>query len=426
MSDLLFLAHRIPYPPDKGDKIRSWHVLAHLAARYRVHLGCFIDDEADWRHIEYLRDTCTSVCAVPLRPGWRRWYSLKNMITGEALTFAYFQSASLSAWVAHTRARYRPPIEFAFSSAMAPYLRNAEVESLRVVDFVDLDSEKWQQYATRKSALTGWLYRREARLLSAAEQTIATAVDASLFVSATEATSLRRRCPAARDRIHSVENGVDSDYFDPGRRYERPFVAGGPALVFTGAMDYWPNVDAVRWLAETVLPRVWAVLPELRLWVVGSRPTPEVNRLAQDPRITVSGRVPDVRPWLAAADLAVAPLRIGCGVQNKVLEAMAMAKAVVCTSQAFSGIAATVDRELLVADDAASTAAAILDLLHDAERRERIGAAARRRILDRYRWSHCLATLDRVLEAPAQRSGASASSPVAKSAIGALLSPKVG
>jgi polysaccharide biosynthesis protein PslH len=366
---------------------------------------------------------------VPLRPQWRRWYSLKQLATGAALTFGYFESAKLGAWVAETRARRRPTVELAFSSAMAPYLREATVDSLRVVDFVDLDSEKWRQYAERKSPLTAWLYRREARLLAAAERAIVESVDLALFVSESEAAVMRGRCAAGRDRIHSVENGVDSDYFDPSRAHERPSAAtgSGPALVFTGAMDYWPNVDAVRWFAETVLPLVWTEAPEVRLWVVGARPTAEVRRLAEDPRIVVSGRVPDVRPWLAAADAVIAPLRIACGVQNKVLEAMAMAKPVVCTSQALSGIAATVGREILVADDAATTAATVLQLLDDGERRQRLGEAARQRIRERYRWAHCLAALDRLLGAtPAKRSRAVAPSVTTTPATASLVMPKVG
>lgn len=429
MTDLLFLAHRIPYPPDKGDKIRSWHLLAHLAQHFDVHLGCFVDDEADWRHVEHLQRCCASVRAVKLRPQWRRWYSLKQLATGAPLTFGYFESAELSAWVAETRARRGPAVELAFSSAMAPYLREAAVESLRVVDFVDLDSEKWRQYAERKSPLTAWLYRREARLLAAAERAIVETVDLALFVSESEAAVMRDRSAVGGDRIHSIENGVDSDYFDPSRAYERPCAAtgSGPFLVFTGAMDYWPNVDAVRWFAETVLPLVWAEAPEVRLWVVGARPTAEVGRLAEDPRIVVSGRVPDVRPWLAAADVVIAPLRIACGVQNKVLEAMAMAKPVVCTAQALSGIAATTDREVLVADDAATTAATVLHLLADGERRQRLGEAARRRILERYRWAHCLAALDRLLETtPTKRSRADAPSVRATPATASLLLPKVG
>ena len=424
-ADLLFLAHRIPYPPDKGDKIRSWHLLAHLAGQFRVHLGCFVDDPADWQHLAHLRRYCASVYAMPLRPGWRRWYSLTHLASGGPLTFVYFRSARLAAWVARTRAEHRPAIEFACSSAMAPYLGEAGVHSLKVIDFVDLDSEKWRQYAARKSALTAWLYRREARLLGAAERALMRSADLGLFVSALEVEEMRRRCPAARDRIHSIENGVDSDYFDPQRCFDRPAAAGGPALVFTGAMDYWPNVDAVRWLAETVLPRVWAVLPEVRLWVVGSRPTPEVCRLARDPRITVTGRVADVRPWLAAADLAVAPLRIACGVQNKVLEAMAMAKPVVCTSPALSGIAAAAGREVVVADDAAALAAIVVDLLGDAPRRQRLGAAARQRILERYHWRQCLADLDRLLELPGRRPLA-ITAPVAAASPAAAFLPKAG
>jgi len=391
---LLFLAHRIPYPPDKGDKIRSWHLLRHLAENWAVHLGAFVDDPEDWRHASKLAEVCADLKLVPLDPGRRKWHSLAGLATGEALTLPYYRDATLTAWV---RDKLATGVSAAvvYSSAMAQYVMDAR-DIRRIMDFVDIDSDKWRQYAPTKPWPLSWLYAREARKLLEWERRVARAFDASLFVSEAEARDFRVLAPESAPKVGFFNNGVDTDYFSPAHAFDSPFPAAGRALVFTGAMDYWPNVDAVAWFAREVLPRVRRAAPDVRFYIVGSRPAPDVRALAGE-AVTVTGRVPDVRPYLAHAAAVLAPLRIARGIQNKVLEGMAMAQAVVATPQALEGIAARPGEEVWVAEDAAAQAEQILGLLRARDRAREMGAAARRRVVADYTWTPNLARLDALL-----------------------------
>jgi len=394
MEDLLFLAHRIPYPPDKGDKIRSWHMLRHLVGNWRVHLGAFVDDPADWAHAEVLRGVCADVCLRPLHPRTGKLRALTALATGEALTLPYYRDRVMARWV-ESRLAAGVQAVVVYSSAMAQFVMQAE-GTRRVMDFVDIDSDKWRQYAPTKPWPLSWLYAREARKLLEWERRVARAFDASLFVSEAEARDFRVLAPESAPKVGFFNNGVDTDYFSPAHAFDSPFPAAGRALVFTGAMDYWPNVDAVAWFAREVLPRVRRAAPDVRFYIVGSRPAPDVRALAGE-AVTVTGRVPDVRPYLAHAAAVLAPLRIARGIQNKVLEGMAMAQAVVATPQALEGIAARPGEEVWVAEDAAAQAEQILGLLRARDRAREMGAAARRRVVADYTWTPNLARLDALL-----------------------------
>jgi sugar transferase (PEP-CTERM/EpsH1 system associated) len=397
MPDLLFLCHRIPYPPNKGDKIRSWHMLKHLAARYRVHLGCFLDDPEDRQWIGEVKRVCDEVHVAEIEPRTQRLRSLAGLLHGRALTLDYFRDAGLANWVDTVVAAKQPTHAFAFSSPMAAMVPNgASPVRRRVVDMVDVDSDKWRQYAERKAWPVSVIYSREARRLLAFERAIASKFDASLFVSPQEAALFRQLAPESADRIGHVNNGVDHDYFSPERDYPNPLPNDRKAIVFTGAMDYWPNVDAVSWFAREVMPLLRARGLQVGFWIVGSKPTPEVRKLA-DSDITVTGRVEDVRPYLAHAALVVAPLRVARGVQNKVLEGMAMGKAVVATPEALEGIEAEPGREVAVASDPRGFALAVVAAL-GGRGADAMGARARARIVAAYGWAPNLARLDAALD----------------------------
>jgi polysaccharide biosynthesis protein PslH len=391
MPRLLFLAHRIPYPPEKGEKIRAWHQLAHLARRFEVELGCMVDDPADLAHLPFLRTVCAHVEA-PLIPGRRAAAAraLLRVRPGLPLSLGWFHDAGLAAWVRAGLAARRWDAAFVYSSAVAPYVMGREAAAAlprRVLDLVDVDSAKWEAYAADARFPMRQVWAREARTLLAFERRAVAEFDASLFVSDAEAEHFLAAAPEARGRVHAVENGVDLSRFDPGQAYPDPF-AGAPAAVFTGTMDYRPNVEAVAWFAAEVMP----LLPEaLQFWIVGANPSPAVRALAGG-RVHVTGSVADVRPYIAHAAVSVAPLKIARGIQNKVLEAMAMARPVVATPQAFEGVHAVAGRDLLVAGDAAATAAAVRAVLEGAH--PGLGAAARAAVMAGHDWNGTLAVLD--------------------------------
>ena len=410
MEDLLFLVHRIPYPPNKGDKIRSYHLLKHLTQSYRVHLGTFIDDPDDWQHVDHVKKLCGRTHFARLNPNLAQLRSLAGLITNQPLTLDYYRDAGLQAWVG--RVLHELPIKrvLVFSSAVAQYVSQAG-HVRRIIDFVDIDSDKWLQYAQKKSWPMNWLYRREGRLLLRYERQVAHDFDASLFVSRAEADLFKQLAPESTAKIGFFNNGVDTDYFSPARSYPNPYPADALPLVFTGAMDYWPNVDAVQWFAREILPPVLAQNPSVCFYIVGSRPAAAVRALAELPGVVVTGMVPDIRPYLAHASLAVAPLRIARGIQNKVLEAMAMAKPVIASAQALEGITANTGEEVLMARDSGAFITAISALLQRPQ--GAIGKAARERVLADYTWERNLERVDELLSPETPRhSPATESQPI--------------
>ena len=398
MQDLLLLIHRIPYPPNKGDKIRSYHLLKHLAQHYRVHLATFVDDPDDWQYVPHVQALCASSHFARMHPLRARVKSLGALLKNRSLSLDYYRDATLARWVGETVAAHGIERVLVFSSAMAQYA-DAYRGARRVVDFVDVDSDKWRQYAEQKSFPMNLLYRYEAKQLLRYERQVARDYDASLFVSAPEAALFRELAPESSAKIGHFNNGVDTDYFSPHASYASPYAAGERALVFTGAMDYWPNVDAVQWFCDEVFPLLRTRDADLRFYIVGARPSAAVQALGQRPGVVVTGTVPDVRPYIAHAALAVAPLRIARGIQNKVLEAMAMATPVVVSPQALEGIDAVPGSELVLADAPQAFADAVASLLNSQnDAAAAIGQAARAKVQRRYSWSSNLACIGESLE----------------------------
>ena len=392
MESLLFLAHRLPYPPNKGDKVRSYHFLKHLAARFRVFLGTFVDDPDDWRHVDALRELCAEVHVEALVPWSRRAASTVNLLCGEALTLRYFGSWRLRRWVKDIAERERIALAFAFSSPMAQYA--LDLSGVRTfVDMVDMDSLKWAQYARRRPWPVSSIYSREARRLLQYERKVAAQSEASIFVTKEERRLFCDAAPECAARVVAIGNGVDSDYFQPSPAFGSPFDPNERPIVFTGAMDYWPNVDAVSWFAHDVLPEIRGRDARARFYIVGMNPTAAVKALASEPAVVVTGRVDDIRPYLQHARVVVAPLRVARGIQNKVLEAMAMAKPVVMTPAMAAGMSVLPGVEVEVASTASEFAAASLRMMDAGN-----GADARTRVLDDYSWSASYARLDELLD----------------------------
>ncbi|MEA2739218.1 MAG: hypothetical protein QOH05_2525 [Acetobacteraceae bacterium] len=396
MTDLLFLAQRLPYPPTKGEKIRAFHDLKYLAQWYDIHLGCLIDDPDDLRYVDTLRPMCRDIHVARIDRRVARLTCLRGLLTNEALSVTYFRDRGLANWVRGVVGTVRPAVTFVYSSNMAPYILDLPRTGTRVVDLVDVDSEKWRAFAETTKGPMRLVYRREWRKVAALERRIARECDLSAFVSNAEAGLFARQHPDRASCIRGVSNGVDARYFDPALDHPAVYDTTRPNYVFTGTMDYPPNADAVIWFANEILPLIRRVVPAAQFHVVGSNPTAEVLRLARREGVFVSGRVADVRPYIAHATASVAPMRIARGIQNKVLEAMAMARPVVLTAGALEGIEADPASDVILADSAEAFAAACCRLATSADGRA-IGAAARTRILRDYDWDVTLRRFDDVL-----------------------------
>lgn len=396
MARLLFLVHRMPYPPDKGDKVRSYHLLRQLAAQHRVFVGCFVDDADDEVHVDTLRALCAGLYVRRLRPAAARVASLAGLIEGDPLTLRYYRDAALGRWVRETVERERIDAVIVFSSSMAQYAEGLGVPVL--VDFVDVDSAKWTEYAPAHRWPLSWLYRREGERLLAYERSVAARAERSYFVTDKETALFAGLAPECAARCETLGNGVDAEYFAPDAARASPFAPDETPLVFTGAMDYWPNVDAVCWFAREMLPALRERWPGVRLHIVGRQPAPAVRALV-GPAVSVSGTVPDVRPYLQHARVVVAPLRLARGLQNKVLEAMAMARPVVTAAACAEAIDARVGFELAAARSAGDFVREIDALLADAPRAQALGAAARRCVQQRYSWAARLQAIEHDVQA---------------------------
>ena len=404
-KELLFLVHRIPYPPNKGDKIRSFNILKHLAKTYCVHVGAFVDDPNDWSYKSDLELICGEVGGevqlLNLKPTVRKLMSLTGLLTGKSLTEPFYANQVMQNWVDDLLAR-RPVKEVVvFSSPMAKFVSGVKYSQLRrVADFVDIDSDKWAQYASTKPWPLSWVYEREARTLFDYERKISNEFDATVFVSEDECELFQKMAPEIAPRVSAVHNGVDTDYFSPDREYPNPYPQQCPRLVFTGAMDYWANVDAVSWFAKEIFPAIRSVVTDAEFYIVGARPTADVQALNKLPGVTVTGAVHDIRPYLAYAQVSIAPMRIARGVQNKVLEAMAMARPVLATPEAAEGITAQAGVDFLVESSAELLQKQALYLLADEE--IEIGRAARRCVIQHYSWDKNLQRFNMLLEFDSQ------------------------
>ena len=345
-TPLLYLVHRIPYPPNKGDKVRSFNILRQLARRHRVFLGTFVDHPDDVQYIDTLAEWCEEAKVIRLDPRTSRLASLRGLLTGEALSVPYYRSAALAEWVGRVVAREGITQAVAFSGPMAQYL-DAPGLKRRIVDFCDLDSAKWTQYAGDHRWPMSWLYRREGRSLLAFERAAAARSEASLFVTDAEAGLFKAAAPEVVARVGTMQNGVDSDFFSPEHGFANPYPDGGPVLLFTGAMDYWPNIDAVVWFASELLPKVRAKHPDARFWIVGMNPAP-----------------------------------------------------VVISSAPATGLEAVSGRDCEIAHSGDEFVSRIFGLLANVSLRPTMGQAARQCVLNRYSWAAHLATLENLLDAP--------------------------
>lgn len=395
---ILALVHRVPFPPNKGEKIRAYQELKFLAEQgHHIDLLTFADVKEDRSYGPELSKICRRVRIIPknkklgrLRSGW-------TLPVGRPLSVGYFHSFRMSRVLSRWLDETHYDVAFCYSSPMAEYVRHLALP--KVMDFVDVDSDKWRQYAEHTKQPMKSVYKLEAHLLSDYERAIAESFEASVLVSEAEVGAFRKVAPGAK-QIVSVPNGVDTAFF--GQTVRTPEPAERPLLVFVGQMDYFANVDAVIWFANSVFPRIRAKRPSARFRIVGRAPTAEVKALADLPGVEVTGGVADVRDHLAVATIAVAPLRIARGIQNKVLEAMAACVPVVASPNAFEGIDGVAGEDALVAESEAPMAQAVERVLSEPGLGVALAKKARTLVEQRYAWAPAMARLEALLLAAAE------------------------
>jgi sugar transferase (PEP-CTERM/EpsH1 system associated) len=390
---ILFLSQRVPYPPNRGDKITTWRLVERMKRAHEVRCVAFAHDEDDLRAAQELTRLGAPTVGVPLDLQRAKLRSLPLLLTSKPMTLGVYGSRELQREV--DRLAAESDVGYAYSSSMGAFLEE-HARLRRAMHFAELDSDKWRQYAARSRWPASWVYAREHRTLLAYERRIAHSFDENVLCTPLEQRIFEREIPGARSMV--LRNGVDLAFYRP-----QPERAEPGHLVFVGVMDYLPNVDGCTWFVREVLPELRRRRPEVRFTIVGSRPAPEVLALAREPGVAVTGFVPDPREHLARAALSVAPLRIARGIQNKVLEALAMGLPVVGTTSATQGVEGEAGRDFVLADTAAEQVAAIDALLADPRRARELGARGRRFVEERYDWEVTLRPLDDLLARLAPR-----------------------
>jgi sugar transferase (PEP-CTERM/EpsH1 system associated) len=390
---ILYLCHRIPYPPNKGEKIRAFHQLKGLGARHEVDLFTLADQPPDLEGQAALKPYCRQIAVYSVRPAVARLRALPYLLTGTPLTVPYFYSPELQEAVDSALRRHSYGRIFVYCSAMAQYVKGCRDTPI-VTDLVDVDSDKWTQYASHRRFPWSAVYRREGRTLRRLEQEVSETSACVLVTTEREADLLRRI--SGRANVHVLPIGVDLDYFKGSTKVSAP----GPTISFTGDMGYFPNQEAVFYFARQVLPLVRKSVPNARFLIVGRNPSRRVLGLRQIDGVEVTGSVPDVRPYLAMATVSVAPFSIASGIQNKILEAMAYGLPVAGTRRAVQGLSAAVAGIVEIGDDAETLALKVVALLRDSELARGIGQESRRRVAADYSWEPILQQLVSQVENP--------------------------
>lgn len=402
--NILFLAHRIPYPPDKGDKIRSYNEIKYLSKSNNIYLGTILDQRSDEKYITELKRHCVEIHTVFFKKTFKL---LKGLLNNSSLSVAAFYDSSLQKYVDKTLKEKEIEVVICFCSTMAEYIfrtplfKNGKMRKTKLImDYIDLDSDKWYQYTRRTRFPLNLLYMMENRRLFKYEIRVNQSFHHSVFVSQREVDVLKEMYPKARN-VSVISNGVDSDYFTPrsANYNSKPVTLNTkPILVFTGVMDYFANEDGVKWFCNSVFHRIRAQIPEVQFYIVGSRPTKMVQKLSMIEGVTVTGFVEDIREYYWMADVCVVPLRIARGLQNKVLEAMATGNAVVATTNARDGLTAHEEIDIITADDEETFAQEVVSLLKDEQRRKEMGVRAVENINKNYLWDENLKKFDGLIQ----------------------------
>lgn len=391
------LAQRFPFPPNRGDRIRSYHLLRFLSQHFEVCLGCTTDEMVSPDQLAHIQLYCDSVAVGTTSRFTRILGAFHSAALGHSLTEGFFYSSQLSKSIQQMHRTKKFDAILVFCSSMYPYAIRGSLKTVPIlVDLVDVDSRKWRQLAESNPIPKKWLYAFESHRVKQLERAIIKRAFALTLVSDQEA-ELFREDVGAHLRLRGISNGVDTEYFSPLSTASRETSnTAATRLVFTGVMDYPPNVEGILWFCREVMPLIQSHT-EVQLDIVGRRPNASVRKLASNPAVRVVGEVPDVRPYLAQAHIAISPLHLARGIQNKVLEAMASGLPLVVTPQSAEGIAAEDGVHFSVAETAAGFARRVVELAQDPKKRLQFAVSARELVVSKYSWSAKLAPFRQLL-----------------------------
>lgn len=388
---IFFVCQRVPFPPNRGDKITTFNELRYLSQEHEVHVFCLADGAPDLDNVAGARQHACSVTAIPVDRTKARLRAARSLLLGRPMSVAMLDEAELHSAIRKHYADARPELIFVYSSNVAQYAEPF-ADTARIMQFADLDSVKFASYADVLCPPMSWVYGLEGRRLLAYEQHIASTFSHSIVCTEVERRDFQRLIP---DRpVSVVGNGVDLEYFRPSDAEKID-----TEIVFTGVMDYYPNVEAVRWFCNEIFPLIRQRVAQAHFTICGSRPTPAVLRLSEQASVTVTGWVEDIRPYLERAAVFVAPLRVARGIQNKVIESLAMGLPVVASRRVCAGTGIPDGEGILAADEPSTFADHVVRVLIDDTFRSTMSLMARRVVEQRYTWEAQIARLQDVLHA---------------------------
>jgi sugar transferase (PEP-CTERM/EpsH1 system associated) len=384
------VCHRFPFPPNRGGKIRPFQMIRHLAKSHDVTVASLAHSEQELREGDGLREHTTNILAE-VEPSPRRWLrAVASLPSANSSAGQYFWSPTLRRRILAAATEKPFDAILVHCAFMADYVTDLDCR-FRMLDYGDIDSEKFFEYSQTRSFPLTLGYGLEGRKLRAHEIRMSKAFDGCTVTTEGERITFHDFNPMRECTV--IPNGVDASYFKSERR-EQP---DSKVIAFLGRMDYYPNVQGIVWFCRDIFPKIRAKMPDAQLRIIGANPTKEVRELTSFSGVSVTGFVPDVRPHLTDAAVSVAPLTIARGTQNKILEAISMGIPVVSTPQAAKGIQATPGEHLLVGNDESEFADQVLLLLQNPDLRTRIADAARKQIEGSHNWARSMQILDEVL-----------------------------
>jgi sugar transferase (PEP-CTERM/EpsH1 system associated) len=387
---ILYVCHRFPFPPKRGGKIRPFNMIRHLSASHEVHVASLVRSAQEAKEGEGLAQHCAHYEMARVRNPVQALRMVARLPMPTPSSMGYFYSPRLARRVRALLAEQRFDLVFAHCSSVAQYVEGVP-DVPKILDFGDMDSQKWLDYARFKPFPLSLGYRLEGAKLEREEKRLARRFDLCTATTRAEWETLEGYATGVP--TDWFPNGVDSEYFAPSDESWDP-----DTIAFVGRMDYYPNQECMAGFCARTLPLLRARRPDMKLLIVGADPSPAVRRLGRQPGVTVTGSVPDVRPYLRRSSLMVAPLNIARGTQNKILEAMAMGVPVVTSRVAAGGVDAADPEHFLAASTPEEYAAAILRVAGDPAERRRLSLAGRARMLSHHSWAKSMQRLDGIIE----------------------------